>query len=358
LGTAGCLSLPVSRDPDPNGTDAPPPPGGRRPAFDDVDLPVDRSELVRGAPKDGIPAIVDPAFARDWSGLDRSLGDSHLVVGVRRGDEARAYPLSVLSGHEVVNDDFGGPLLVTYCPLCASAVTAVRRVDGQPATFGVSGFLFRSDLVMYDRSSGSLWSQIMATAIRGPSTGDRLELVPSTLTTWGEWQAERPDTTVLLPPPESGTIEPTTDGFPAAGSPDSGHVGVISVARGFDDDRLPARAIVVGVATDEAAKAYPIDRVQEAGVVNDRVGELPIVVAPGAVPQAYDRRIDGTTLSFEPAGEGRMRGGGSTWSTTTGRALSGTYEGRHLARATGVTSTYWFAWLDFHPEATVYGGST
>jgi hypothetical protein len=196
----------------------------------------------------------------------------------------------------------------------------------------------------------------MATAIRGPATGDRLDLVPSSLTTWGDWRDARPDTEVLLPPPASGTVQQPVDGMPAAGSPGSGHVGVGAVERTHDDDRLPARTLVVGVATAEAATAYPIDPVRSAGVLNDNVGGVPIVVAAETIPQAYDRRVDGDTLSFVPAGEGRMRGGGSVWSITTGRAVSGPHEGERLAQATGVTTTYWFAWADFHPDTAVYGG--
>jgi hypothetical protein len=311
--------------------------------------------MVRATPRDAIPAITDPAFASDWTRIDRTLGDSHLVVGVVRDGTARAYPLSVLGNHEVVNDEFGGPLLVTYCPVCASAVVAGRRVAGEPTQFGVSGLLYRSDLVLYDRRTDSLWSQIMATAVNGPARGTRLDVVPSSLTTWGEWRGDRPDSEVLLPAPESETVPAPTDSLPPAGSPGSGHVGVGATDRSVEDDRLEPRTLVVGVATGSTATAYPTDPVRAAGVVNDRVGGLPVVVAAGTVPQAYDRRIGGETLSFEPAAEGRMRAGGSEWSITTGEAVSGPYEGRRLARATGVTTTYWFAWVDFHPGTGVYG---
>jgi hypothetical protein len=128
------------------------------------------------------------------------------VLGVEHDDRARAHPLRVLNHHEVVNDEFAGPLAVTYCVLCGSGVVFERRVTGEPTTFGVSGRLWRSDLVMYDGLTDSLWSQLAATAIRGPRTGDRLTLVPSSLTTWGKWRSAHPETRVLLPPPHSGTV--------------------------------------------------------------------------------------------------------------------------------------------------------
>ncbi|MFB6177938.1 MAG: DUF3179 domain-containing (seleno)protein, partial [Halobaculum sp.] len=149
------------------------PPEGSVQSVAGVDLPVPRSKLSRGAPKDAIPAIVDPVFGEDWSGLEIEVPNGYTgttsikeprltpkdtVIGVERDGEARAYPLRILNWHEVTNDDFGGPLLVTFCPLCGSGVTANRLLDGEETQFGVSGFLFNSDLVMYDELTGSLWS--------------------------------------------------------------------------------------------------------------------------------------------------------------------------------------------------------
>ncbi len=186
-----------------------------------VDLPVPRELLGRGAPENAIPAITEPAFGDDWSGVEIEVREQvsneivtkeprlrpdDRVIGVERDGEARAYPLRVLNWHEIVNDDFGGPLLVTFCPLCDSGVTAVRTVGDEQTTFGVSGLLWNSDLVMYDAATDSRWSQIAATAIRGARTGHRLELVPSEITTLGDWRTAHPDTQVLLPPPTSKTI--------------------------------------------------------------------------------------------------------------------------------------------------------
>lgn len=186
-----------------------------------------------------IPAIVEPAFAPDWDDLsgDSSLDDSTPVVGIDRAGEARAYPISVLS-YEIVNDSFEVPVLVTYCPLCSSGLTAVRRVNGQETVFGNTGYTWRPpgvagqaaiesgrvfglshrdrpdqtrptndpNLVMFDRATGSFWSQLLAQAICGPSTGATLTLVPSTVTDWGTWRRDHPETTVLLPPPHSTTM--------------------------------------------------------------------------------------------------------------------------------------------------------
>ena len=195
---------------------------------------------------DAIPAIDEPAFAPDWDGVDLpaeyraegGLTDDRVVVGVTREGVARAYPLSVLTRHEVVNDTVGEPLLVTYCPICRSGLVASREVDGETATFGVTGLLWKlpdayaaaseasgkafgasesdpdagvrdsANLVMYDERTRSYWSQLLAEAICGPKTGESLGIRPSTVATWGEWRADHPDTDVLLPPPLSGTLNP------------------------------------------------------------------------------------------------------------------------------------------------------
>lgn len=321
-------------------------------------------------PRDFIPAITDPSFDRDWSNVELTVRDlegertirprlatDDTVVGVSRADAARAYPLRVLDWHEVVNDRLDGPLLVTYCPLCHSAVVARRTVAGRAATFGVSGLLWRENLVLYDRGTDSNWSQLLATAIRGPRTGDELELLPATVTRWGAWRDAHPNGTVLLPPPYSNTVngrvrrDYTTD-------PYSDYERSIGVDyEGFTDDRLHPKTVVVGVTNRDAARAYPLPAVVEAGVVNDAVAGRSVVVAADGDDQlyAYERRVDGETLRFEAAAPDGIHGGGSTWSLATGRAVDGPLEGETLAPASTLSPMFWFAWVDLYPGTSVYG---
>lgn len=377
-GTAGCLAGPPRASDDAAGE-----PGTRSGttgqssqqdnqygSIGDQSLPVPESELQRALGRDGIAAIVDPAFAPDWQGLELAvsgpqgfpitiqprLEPEDRVVGVARDGRARAYPLSVLRWHEVVNDDFAGPLLVTYCPLCRSAVTAQRRADGEVTTFGVSGLLWRDNLVLYDEATDSRWSQLAATAIRGPLTGERLSLTPSTLTTWDAWQTAHPDTEVLRPPPESETVTTSTprnyDFNPYSGYAESRGVG--NRRRQTDGKRHP-KTLVVGIAVDGQARAYPLEAVQSAGVVNDIVGDLPVVVtvADGQTLVAYERRVGGTPVRFESADD-TVRADGSHWNPHTGRARDGPHEGTTLARANDVAPLYWFAWRESHPETDIY----
>ena len=362
VGLAGCATAEVNRvetTSQPRSTA-----GLANRTVDGVDLPVSGSELYAALAKDTIPAIVEPVFARDWSGLETPKGepamlpDDSPIIGVNRGGRARAYPLRILDWHEVVNDRLGGPLLVSYCVLCGSAVVAERTIDGTATVFGVSGYLWRDDLVLYDRLTDSLWSQLLATAIQGPLTGEQLRLVPSTFTTWGEWRSIHPETEVLLPPPRSNTVDgrdATFDYFTPKYSFDEGQL------IGYDRESagITSRTLVIGVESGEVARAYPFQAVDAAGVVNDRVGSLPVVVTvtPGGSLAAYDRRVDGRVLTFSVEDEARLCGGGSVWERATGLATDGPNKGQRLESASEFGPMFWRGWSNFHPETTVFGQS-
>lgn len=202
-------------------------------------------------PESGIYAITDPSFDADWTGYEvdskyrydgaTGLTDEQTVIGLATDAGARAYPLTILTTHEAVNDTVGGPVLVTFCPICRSGMVADRRLSGEATQFAVSGLLWQPEriqseasaasnrtfgasatggeevsvrhsgnLVLYDAATHSYWSQILARGICGPHAGTDLDVRPSTVATWGEWRAEHPDTEVLLPPPHSGTVDPGT----------------------------------------------------------------------------------------------------------------------------------------------------
>ncbi len=182
-----------------------------------------------GMPRDGLPALVEPAFwtlaqfdasARQYRKL---LVPGDRVIGVRLGGQARAYPLRFLVWHEVVNDTLAGvPIAVTYNPLCDSAVAFRRQVGGRTLTFGVSGLLYDSNLLMYDRQPGgeapSLWSQLLFRPIAGPAAAAdaTLEVLPISADTWGDWRRQNPFTTVLAPDPrmaENYASDPYTSYF-------------------------------------------------------------------------------------------------------------------------------------------------
>ncbi|MEF8843518.1 MAG: DUF3179 domain-containing protein [Haloarculaceae archaeon] len=381
-GLAGCLGSAGSGSPPGSPTVTPTPtPRSVTTGFGAVDLPVNGSEIETRLPKDGIPAVTEPAFGDDWGdwlAVDEehrpdeplSLDDRAPVVGVEgeavastergespaeRDGEARAYPMRILDHHEVVNDSFGGPLLVTYCPLCGSAVVAVREVRNEETTFGVSGKLWRNDLVLYDDATGSLWSQLLATAIQGPATGETLELVPASLSTWGEWRESHPETRVLLPPPGSVTV----DGRDPWIDYDRSKYSYEGESQVVGYDSAASYTLVVGVVHGGEAVAYPFEAVRAAGVVNDRVGDLPVVVAAtaGGSLVAYERVVDGGNLRFSVADDRHLRAGGSYWERTTGRAVDGPHEGTRLSRANERSPLFRRAWEDFHPGSRLWSPS-
>ncbi|MDA0305393.1 MAG: DUF3179 domain-containing protein [Proteobacteria bacterium] len=160
---------------------------------------IDLSEIMSGGPpKDGIPSIDKPRFVRlaEVSGL----ADTEPVVGLIINGKARAYPLRILTWHEIVNDELAGvPVTITYCPLCNSAIAFDRRLDGKILDFGTTGKLRKSDMVMYDRQTESWWQQFMGEGIVGEMTGKRLKTIPARLESFANFKKRAPDGEVLVP---------------------------------------------------------------------------------------------------------------------------------------------------------------
>lgn len=221
-----------------------------------------------GPPKDGIPALTAPKTVPAGSA---GLQPEDRVIGVSLEGEARAYPLRILNWHEVVNDTLGGrDIAVTYCPLCDSALVFDRDIGGEVREFGVSGLLYNSNVLMYDRQGGdetkeSLWSQMMLKAVVGPAAreGLKLELVPAQLTTWESWSTRHPETTSLSF--DTGYSR-NYDGNPYAGyfaSPDL-MFPVVPVSPASDADSLPAKEPTIIVFHNGRLKGYPVSRLRSA----------------------------------------------------------------------------------------------
>lgn len=164
---------------------------------------IPKNDILQGGPlKDGIPALTKPKIIKAKTA--ESYPSNDLVIGLKINHETRAYPLRILIWHENVNDVVGGiPVAVTYCPLCNSVMVFDRRAGGKTLEFGVSGLLWNSNVLLYDRQKNpekeSLWSQIQMKAVTGPAAkkGLKLKLLPSTMTTWGDWKRDNPNTLVL-----------------------------------------------------------------------------------------------------------------------------------------------------------------
>ncbi|MBU6402151.1 MAG: DUF3179 domain-containing protein [Verrucomicrobia bacterium] len=264
-----------------------------------------------GPPRDGIPAIDRPAFLRP-SRVDY-LRDEDPVISVTVDGKTRAYPLRILTRHEIVNDRIGGQFFaVTYCPLCGSAMVFNRTIAGQIRSFGVSGLLYQSDVLMYDRGSESLFSQLAMKAVAGPLSGTELEWLPSAQSTWTAWRARYPDGEVLS---NRNGRNADYSHSPYAGyawSPDTAFP--VPVYR----DELPKKAWVIGINLGGQSKAYSLTRLAQGATVSDTVGGVNVNVS-------YD------TIAEEPV----------VLRETDGKVLPS-------------VQAYWFAWQAFHPDTLVW----
>jgi hypothetical protein len=158
---------------------------------------VDPAALAVGASKDGIPSIDKPKFI-SVEEADRYIQDNELVLALTYKGTERVYPLQIMVWHEIVNDTIANdPVLITYCPLCGSGIAFERRIEGEEVEFGVSGKLYNSNLVMYDRKTNSYWTQIDGLAIAGELSGTKLKSLPMDTVVWRDWKGKHPDSEVL-----------------------------------------------------------------------------------------------------------------------------------------------------------------
>ncbi|MDA2813195.1 DUF3179 domain-containing protein [Nocardiopsis sp. RSe5-2] len=343
-------------------------------ALDDPDaegLPeplIDTGLLVGGGPPaDGIPALSTPAF-EDAAGVDW-LEDSEGVLAVEVDGDARAYPVRIMVWHEIVDDVVGGePVSVTYCPLCDSALGFHRRVGARVLDFGVSGLLYNSDLVMFDRQTHSLWPQIEGRAVAGELAGTELERISVQVLPWERWREEHPDGLVLSQ--DTGYERAYgSSPYPGYDDPDS----TPHFLEGDADGRLPAKARVVGLGSGGDAVAVPVEEIGEdgAGAFRLEVGGGPVVVLaePGAASAldaglVAEGRATARTGAFRPEAGGReltlTASGdgftdaetGSAWNVR-GEAVGGPLEGEQLEPVDKV-DTFWFAWAAFEPDTAVH----
>ena len=280
-----------------------------RNGFDLAGASIPLDEVLHGGPpRDGIPALDQPPHV---SAADALWTDEQPVIGVSWQGQARAYPIAILSWHELVNDTLGErPVLVSYCPLCGSGIVFDRSVAGSELDFGVSGLLYRSDLLMYDRQTESLWSQIGARAVSGELVGRRLQLVRSAMMPWGDWRAAHPDTTVLTRETGHGRDYD----HPPYGDYASSYRLAFPVPR---NPRYHPKELTVGLRGPQGeSRAYPAFEVLRAG------GSVEEAFAGQAVRVSFDR--ESRTFRVE------------------------------APDPIEVVESYWFAWAAFHPATTVF----
>ena len=306
----------------------------------DADRTIDAREVMWGGVNiDGIPPLEHPAqvFADDAANW---INDSDVVVGVEINGDARAYPIRIIAWHEMVNDTIGGiPVSLAYCTLCGSPILFDGRVGSEVYRFGTSGLLYRSNKLMYDRNTRTLWNQFSGKPAWGPLVGEdiRLEVLPVVVTTWGDWFSRHPDSTVLSI--ETGFMR---DYGPGVAYDDYFNSPFTWFNVPVQDDRLAAKDDVFAVRVGEALTAYPIELLAERVLVSDEVGGLSIVVvatADGEGGRAFEAG-DVEFASADPEAGTLTDGDANTWMISED-ALIGP-EGAMLPRVGG-HNAYWFA---------------
>lgn len=378
-------------------------------------------EVIRGNPQpNGIPSIGHEGDWLDWTSPTSPpefisqeeaslwLGEQEPVISIMLNGEAKAYPLQILTYHEIVNDSIGGiPIAITFCPLCNSAIAFDRRillteehrtlqlqnndqlifsdiddrlieayafqnshlpqfVTALEVTFGTSGLLYNSNLLMFDSKSSTLWSQIMGRANIGILTDARLLKYPAQIISFDEFQTSYPNALVLS--------RETGFNRPYGNNPYPGYDHISSPAflfRGPTDNRLLAKERVVSIGLKEDSVAFPWNLLREVHVVNHYVADTRITVfwkdgttsaldttkigngKPIGAVGVYNRNVDETVLTFRWDGANfRDIETNSKWALT-GQAIEGTLQGRQLEPISH-DNTLWFAWAAFKPETRIY----
>ncbi|MEE9396996.1 MAG: DUF3179 domain-containing protein [Methylococcales bacterium] len=283
--------------------------------FDLIGALIPLNEIYSGGPaKDGIPAIDNPRFVpvRKADHLRASDG----VLGIVFQDIAKAYPINILNWHEIVNDRFKDvPVVITFCPLCGSGMAYSTKIDGVVYTFGVSGLVYNSDVLLYDRQTQSLWSQLMAQAISGDLKGLHLQSLPLSHTTWRDWKTKHPTTLVLSPrtgyardyraSPYADYIKSPRVWFPVTQS----------------SKRFHPKEKVLGIEINGRFKAYPFVELEK-------------------TTGAFIDMVNGQQLHIRYDNEHRS---GSIFDQ----------QGNQLPS----TTAFWFAWYAFHPRTEVFSAT-
>ncbi|PVY77375.1 uncharacterized protein DUF3179 [Tamilnaduibacter salinus] len=270
-----------------------------------------QSILSGGPPRDGIPALTDPAFrptddVQPWP-------DDHLLIRLRVNGTNYGFPRGIMNWHEIVNfTDGGQSILLTYCPLCGTGMAFNRKVDGRTLSFGVSGLLHNSDLLMYDRETESLWSQIPGRAVSGPMAGEALERLPTDYVSWAQWRSRYPDGQVLT--------RQTGHRRDYSQSPYGNYETSRTVyfPTSAESRQYHPKTWVVGLTHNGESRVWPFPELAEGPKeIRDKVGGMTVrIVFDAETPSAQVIGPDGEPL---PA-----------------------------------TQAYWFAWYAFHPETTIH----
>ena len=313
------------------------------------------NEVRDGGPgKDGIPSIDNPNFQA--AGTYLNLADDELVVAVKNGGTVRAYPHFILDWHEIVNDKVGGlSVAVTYCPLTGTAIGWNRLLDGSETTFGVSGLLYNSNLMPYDRVSNSTWSQMRQDCVNGQLIGTVVKTEKVVELSWSTLRSMYPNAEVLTT--ETG-FNRSYGAYPYGDYRTSFNT-IFPVT--YDPQNVHPKTRVLGVNGNGASVAYPIDLFTSGTkIILDTIGGKSMVIVGNAIRNfmvAYENELNGEPLDFKPT-QSNLEGAimedqlGNVWNIF-GEVISGPNLLEFLPKTDSYVA-FWFAWSAFHGNVEVY----
>lgn len=328
------------------------------------DWNIPANEIISGGvPKDGIPSLFNPVKI-EASQADY-LSDEDLVVGLVVGDQAIAYPHSILDWHEVVNEDISNKTFtMSYCPLTGTAIVFDGKNQERVLKFGVSGLLFRNNLIMFDRDTDSHWPQLRLQSDEGPLRDTKQIVLPSIETAWGIWKKLYPNTKIL----STGTGFNRPYDRPGTAYPDYNLPNSPPLFRMQDiDRRLPPKQRVHGILIGDVpnnfkSKVYPINEDQGPRLINDIVNNQDVLVVDAGKENfvvSYYRIVNNTALFFETKDSTpsfpltfKDKETNSTWNVM-GEAIDGPLAGTRLERPLSFNA-YWFAWAAFYGGTEIY----
>ncbi|PWQ96204.1 DUF3179 domain-containing protein [Leucothrix arctica] len=274
-------------------------------------IPIDEI-LQGGPPRDGIPSIDKPVFVS--ASQAKFMQPKDRVIGITVNGESRAYPINILNWHEIVNDTIQGrPVSVTYCPLCGTGIVYEGNQGGRTLKLGVSGLLYNSDVLLYDRQTETLWSQILSKGISGPLKGQKLTMIESSQTRWSKWLKQHPNTKVLS----------TQTGYSRDyrsspyGNYDNNTNLYFPVSR--ESRRYHPKERVLGITINGKTKAYPFKELAKLGTTQ--------------LKDTFQGQA--LTINFDvPNRDGNIR-------DAAGRPVE-------------LVNGFWFAWYAFHQQTAVF----
>lgn len=323
-----------------------------------VDWLIPRNEVFDGGPgKDGIPALENPE--NKSANQITYLSDNDLVVGFQSDDQARAYPHKILDWHEIINDELNGKnVAVTYCPLTGTGIAWNRKINGEITTFGVSGLLYNTNLIPYDRLTNSNWSQIRLDCVNGSLLGDEIETYQMVETTWKTWKGMFPNSSVVT----------TNTGFsrnyaqyPYGDYKSNDNKLLFPVTP--NDDRIPKKERVLGLIQNKKAKIYTFNLFENGTkIINDQFEGLDLIVVGNKDKNfiaAFEKNSNGETRTFTVIDEGEniMQDDKGNKYNLFGTITEGVDKGEQLISTTTSFMGYWFSFGAFYANAEIYGGN-